>query len=148
MIKISFEKIIEKFYKGDMVKPKIIPQKDDVFIKENINSENHDFCEKMINFLKNTDYQKFMNSVLTESRWSNSVDFVGFNFPKGKLEHISVGLWNDEIGETEIKKITIDDFMYIINNVTAVNIEKNPQEEKYYKQLYVDLLNKIKKAKD
>ena len=83
--------------------------------------------------------------LLSKNRWSNSVDFVSFNYKGKTLDNISIGIWNNTEAKVDVQTLSIKKFINLFDKITALHIEKSPQDEIQYKKIYLDVINKIKK---
>ncbi|MCR5265069.1 MAG: hypothetical protein K6E29_00570 [Cyanobacteria bacterium RUI128] len=142
MTKIEIGKIINMYnpQKQGKVKPNFtIP--DDEFVKGNsMNNEQELQKEKIVKLLDRVNYKNITDDLVEDDYWTNSVNFVGFNKKDGKIDSISIGYDQDKVNI-----YTVDEFIDLFTNVTADHIEKKPEEEAEYKQLFVNLMTHISK---
>lgn len=97
-------------------------------------------------FLK--DYTKLISGLQKEYGWNNSVEFATFNKNENdKLLNISIGIFNLKKGNNDLTVMSINDFIEVMTNVTAKQINFHPEKESEYKKMYLDLLDYINKNK-
>jgi len=128
-IKDSFEKSL-----------KLRPVKDSI----DLTNKDKELVDYISTELSYKNFDNIINQIYTPDGWTNSVEFVAFNKnDKNKIANVSIGLFDLEEGNIDLNIIDINKFIKIFTNLTAINIEKNPQKEALYKENYLKLLKYI-----
>lgn len=143
--KIDLGKLENEKIKKKALDYKVFQEKKDAFVKNNVNPEYQKYCNKVEKLLQRVDYQKFINGILSQNQWTDSVNFLDLVYSEKKLERVCIGIWDVDKSEFNTNEVSIEDFINIINNVTAKRINDIPNEEEKYKNLYLLLMKKINK---
>lgn len=142
MNKIEIAKIINMYspQQKDKVKPDFT-MPDDEFVKgDSMDNEQDIQKEKIVKLLDKVNYKNITDDLVDDEYWTNSVNFVGFNKKDGKIDSVSIGYDQDKVNI-----YTIDEFIELFTNVTANNIEREPENEANYKKDFVRLMTHISK---
>ena len=90
-----------------------------------------------------------MVAELSKSKlYGSAYNFIDFTKDQAnKICKVNIGLYNRETGMVDETSVVPNIFIDIFTNLTAAQIQKKPDQEKYYKKLYLNLLNHIEKNK-
>lgn len=93
-------------------------------------------------------FEEMVSKLLQSKLYGSAYNFIDFTQNETKkISRVNIGLYNRETGKIDKTSILPNIFIDIITNLTAKQIQKNPQKEKYYQNMYLKLLNHIEKNK-
>lgn len=93
-------------------------------------------------------FEEMVSELLQSKLYGSAYNFIDFTQNETKkISRVNIGLYNRETGKIDKTSILPNIFIDIITNLTAKQIQKNPQKEKYYQNMYLKLLNHIEKNK-
>lgn len=105
--------------------------------------------EKIVNRLSQiVNYEEMVTDLSKSKLYGSAYNYIDFDINKAKkIERVNIGLFNRDIGKIEETSVKPNVFIDIFTNLTAVQIEKNPQKENYYKETYIKLLKYFEENK-
>lgn len=93
-------------------------------------------------------FEEMVSELLQSKLYGSAYNFIDFTQNETKkISRVNIGLYNRETGKIDKTSLLPNIFIDIITNLTAKQIQKNPQKEKYYQNMYLKLLNHIEKNK-
>lgn len=94
------------------------------------------------------DFDEMASKLLQSKLYGSAYNFIDFTFDKTKKIHkVNIGLYNRETEKVDETIVPPNVFIDIITNLTAQQIQKKPEQEKYYKNVYLKLLKHIEANK-
>lgn len=90
---------------------------------------------------------ELVSKLLNSELYGSAYNFVDYSLEDKKIYRINIGLFNRDLGEVEETSMKPELFIDIFTNLTAQQIEKHPEHEKHYKEIYLKLLKYIEKNK-
>ena len=105
--------------------------------------------EKIVNRLSQiVNYEEMVTDLSKSKLYGSAYNYIDFDINKAKkIERVNIGLFNRDIGKIEETSVKPNVFIDIFTNLTATQIEKNPQRENYYKEIYLKLLKHLEENK-
>lgn len=105
--------------------------------------------EKIVNRLSQiVNYEEMVTDLSKSKLYGSAYNYIDFDINKAKkIERVNIGLFNRDIGKIEETSVKPNVFIDIFTNLTATQIEKNPQRENYYKEIYLKLLKYFEENK-
>lgn len=93
-------------------------------------------------------YDEMIAQLSKSKLYGSAYNFIDFTKDQAnKICKVNIGLYNRETGMVDETSVVPNIFIDIFTNLTAAQIQKKPDQEKYYKKLYLNLLNHIEKNK-
>lgn len=114
---------------------------EDKFVKNNIANEKIQYVKEKI---ENLDYLKFLKSLDERKYWSDSVNNINYYHKNDLINCIGIYFKSPLESEDNTNILTIDEFINLLTQCTAVNIEKNKGLENEYKKHYLNVIKYLK----